>query len=218
MPIAWIRITRFVGFTFALASAIYVRSLGFDWLKVAIVLLGTWLLLPFIISQACTVLLFRNASKKVPKVADYIERLEKNTPPILKEYAKLHAKFPGCVIDISRLPADKQRMVEVLKFAWLKAKDDKVRARLEKDWLFLSQFQNGVGDTPIRVLPKRSAKIPPRQLERWLKMISAESEFLARECAHFKQAHSPQSACPSGATSENISGFRTSLPTTPVRE
>jgi hypothetical protein len=80
---------------------------------------------------------FRKASKKVPKVSSYVERLEEHTPSILNEYAKLHTKFPRCVIDISWLPADKQRIVEVLKFAWLTAKDEKTRVRLERYWIFL---------------------------------------------------------------------------------
>ncbi len=204
MPIAWRRITWFVGFAFALALAIYLRSLGFDWLKVIIVLLGTWLLFSFTISHVCAALVLRNASKKPPKVADYIERLEKHTPLILREFEKLHARFHRCVIDTSWLPADKQRMVEILKFAWPRAKDDKARARLEKDWMFLSQFQYGVGETPIQVFSKRSV-IPPRQSKEqkyWLRMVSAERDFLAREWDQFKQAHSPQSVGPSGATSE----------------
>jgi hypothetical protein len=98
----------------------------------------------------------RNASK--PNVADYIERLEKQTTQILKEYAKLHAKFSRCVIDISCLPADKQRIVEVIKLAWLTAEDDKTRVRLERHWMFLSQFQYDVGATPIQVFSRGSAK------------------------------------------------------------
>ena len=204
MPTLWRRIAWFVGFAFALALAICLRSLGFDWLKVIIVLLGTWLLFSFTISQVCAALPLRNASKKPPKVADYIERLEKHTPPILREFEKLHARFHRCVIDTSWLPADKQRMVEILKFAWTRAKDDMARARLEKDWMFLSQFQYGVGETPIQVFSKRSV-IPPRQSKEqkyWLRMVSAERDFLAREWDQFKQAHSPQSVGPSGATSE----------------
>jgi hypothetical protein len=107
------RIAWFVGFAFALALAICLRSLGFDWLKVIIVLLGTGLLFSFAISQVCAALPLRNASKKPPKVADYIERLEKHTPPILREFEKLHARFHKCVIDTSWLPADNQRMVEI---------------------------------------------------------------------------------------------------------
>jgi hypothetical protein len=190
MPIAWRVIAWFLGFVIALASKIYVRSLGFDWLKVVIVLPGTWLLSSSIISQFCAALALRNASKNEPKVPGYIERLEKQTPQILKEYAKLHAKFPRCVIDISWLPADKQRIVEVIKFAWLTAKDDKTRARLEGDWMFLSQFQYGVGATPVLVFSRRSAKIsrrPSKEQERWFGMVSTESKFLARECEQFKQ-------------------------------
>jgi hypothetical protein len=159
MPIAWRVIAWFFGLVIALALAIYARSLGFDWLKVVIALLGTWLLSSSIISHYCAALALRNASRNVPKVAGYIDRLEKQTPHILKEYAKLHAEFPRCVIDISWLPADKQRIVEVIKFAWLTAKDDKTRARLEGNWMFLSQFQYGVGATPIQVFSRTSAKI-----------------------------------------------------------
>jgi hypothetical protein len=195
MPTAWRVIAWSFGLVIALASAIYVRSLGFDWLKVVIALLGTWLLSSSIISHYCAALALRNVSKNVPKVADYIERLEKQTPQILKE--KLHAAFPRCVIDISWLPADKQRIVEVIKFAWLTAKDDKTRARLEGDWMFLSQFQYGVGATPIQVFSRTSAKIsrwPSKEQKRWFRIVSTESKFLARECEQFKQTQIRPSA------------------------
>jgi hypothetical protein len=185
----------FLGLVIASALAIYVRSLGFDWLKVVIALLGTWLLSSSIISQYCAAAVLRNASK--PKVADYIERLEKQTPQILKEYAKLHAKFRRCVIDMSCLPADKQRIVEVIKLAWLKAEDDKTRVRLERHWMFLSQFQYDVGATPIQVFSRGSAKIsrrPSKEQERWFRIVSIESKFLARECEQFKQTQIRQSA------------------------
>jgi hypothetical protein len=197
MPIALRVIAWFLGFVIALALAIYVRSLGFDWLKVVIVLLGTWLLSSSIISQYCAALALRNASKNVPKVPGYIERLEKQSAQILKEYAKLNAKFPRSVIDISCLPAEKQRIVEVIKFGWLTAKDDKTRARLERYWMFLSQFQYGVGAPPIQVFSRGSAKIsrwPSKEQERWLRMVSTESKFLARECEQFKQTQIRQSA------------------------
>ena len=195
VPIAWRVAAWFVGLVIASALAVYVRSLGFDWLKVVIALLGTWLLSSSIISQYGAALAPRNASK--PKVSDYIERLEKQTLQILKEYAKLHAKFPRCVIDISWLPADKQRIVEVIKLAWLTAEDDKTRARLERHWMFLSQFQYDVGATPIQVFSRGSARIsrrPSKQQEHWFKMVSTESEFLARECEQFKQTQIRQSA------------------------
>jgi hypothetical protein len=197
MPIAWRVIAWFVALVIALALAIYVRSLGFDWLKVVIVLLGTWLLSSSIISQYSAALALRNASKNEPNVPGYIERLEKQTPQILKEYAKLNAKFHRCVIDISWLPADKQRIVEAIKFAWLTAKDDKTRARLERLWMFLSQFQYGVGAMPIRVFSRGSVKIlrwPSKEQERWFRMVSTESKFLAREREQFKQTQIRQSA------------------------
>jgi hypothetical protein len=195
VPIAWRVAAWFLGLVIASALAIYVRSLGFDWPKVVIALLGTWLLSSSIISQYCAALAPRNASK--PKVADYIERLEKQTPQILKEYAKLHAKFPRCVIDMSCLPADKQRIVEVIKLAWLTAEDDKTRAQLERRWMFLSQFQYDVGATPIQVFSRGSAKIsrwPSKEQERWFTIVSTESKFLARECEQFKQTQIRQSA------------------------
>jgi hypothetical protein len=205
VPIVWRRVAWFVSFAIALALAAYVRILGFGPLKVAVVLLGTWILLPFIISQAWAALVLRRASKNVSKATDYVEQLEKDMPRILQEYTKCHTDFPGCVIDTSWLPADKKRMVEVLKFAWLRTKNDEARTWLESGWQFLSWFQDGVGDTPINVLSKTPAQIPPRQLaaymkdqNRWLEIVSAESEILARECAHFKQVHSNRPAASDG--------------------
>jgi hypothetical protein len=192
MPILWRRLAWCAGFAIALMLAVWMRSRGFDWSATMSAALAT-----YVISQLCATLIVRHAQDAARKQAKCVENLEADAPRILREYATLHEDFPGCVIDSSWLPADKQKMIDVLKLTWLQAKSDHARNWVETGWQFLSWFQDGVGQTPIRVLSKTPQNIPARQLveymedqDRWLKLVFAEREVLAREIERFKAAHS----------------------------
>ena len=75
----------------------------------------------------------------------------------------------------------------MIKKAWLKTNSDEFRDWLEGGWLFVSWFQDGVGQTPINI-QTRGKSVPPRQLgallseqNRWLELVLAEQGTLARD-------------------------------------
>jgi hypothetical protein len=195
MPILWRRIAWFGSFAVAVALAWWMRSQDFDWPATISAAVATYIALPFIISQLSAALVLRHAKRTASEHVKYVEKLTADAPKILRDYAKLNEDFPGCVIDISRLPAGKATMKDVIQFSWL---TEKFRNWLETGWLLLSWFQPGVGQIPINILTK-SSKIPPKQLgqytteqQRWLNLIFAETEVLEREFARFKQTRPAQ--------------------------
>jgi hypothetical protein len=76
-------------------------------------------------------------------------RFVKAVPAILARYGELIEAHPTAYIDETQLPVDKEMMKAALKIGWKLADNDKQREWLKVGWILLSQFQKGVGETPI---------------------------------------------------------------------
>jgi hypothetical protein len=74
--------------------------------------------------------------------------IKANMGRILHTYAALMKAYPDHFMDVSWLPVDKQKMIEVFKLSWSLAGDDKGREIAEDWWHLLTRFQPGVGECP----------------------------------------------------------------------
>jgi hypothetical protein len=124
-----------------------------------------------------------------------LQTLPADALQILIDYSALQEDFPDCVIDTSWLPADKEKMKDVLKLSWLHATNDTARDWVATGWYLLSHFQDGVGQIPIPVYRKTPKNLPINRLidhadeqGRWFDRMFADGELLAREFDEFKQA------------------------------
>jgi hypothetical protein len=193
MPILWQTIAWFGNFAAALLMATWMRILGFGWPAIIIGTMATFMILPFVIGQRYATVLTRR--KRDPhNYLKCFQSLPADALQILANYSELHTDFAGCVIDTSWLPADKEKMKNVLKLSWLRANSDEARNWVETGWVLLSWFQDGVGRIPINVAAKTSAKLPiewridyGKEKSRWLNLVFAESDALGREFDQFKQ-------------------------------
>ena len=66
--------------------------------------------------------------------------------PRLRDLMRRH---PLAICDATTLPLPKPEMKNALKIAWELATDDQQRAEIEAGFLYLSQFQDGIGAEPI---------------------------------------------------------------------
>lgn len=66
--------------------------------------------------------------------------------PRLRDLMRRH---PLAICDTTMLPLPKPEMKNALKIAWELATDDPQRAEIEAGFLYLSQFQDGIGAQPI---------------------------------------------------------------------
>jgi hypothetical protein len=118
-----------------------------------------------------------------------------NMGRILHTYAALIKAYPDHFMDVSWLPADKQKMIEVFKLSWLLADDDKGRKIAEDWWHLLTRFQPGVGEMPlvieiskdnptVKEWRERKALVEPL-LEKGI----AEDEIYEREIERFKASN-----------------------------
>lgn len=53
MPVLWRRLAWFTSFAVAALLALWMRSLDYGWSATLVVAVGTWIVLPFVISQLC---------------------------------------------------------------------------------------------------------------------------------------------------------------------
>jgi hypothetical protein len=123
-------------------------------------------------------------------------RLSEAVPRILSAYGELLTKYPSAIIDASWPPVDKKTMVTVFKMAWLGAKTDEARNRIEVCWALLPNFQEGVGETPITPqlpkddLPSDESIAALEKFSLWGKLVVAEGNIMQRDRDEFKRAHS----------------------------
>jgi hypothetical protein len=125
-----------------------------------------------------------------------------NSPPdreelgrILHTWAALITTHPDHFMDVSWLPVNKQKMIEVFKLSWLLSGDDKGRKIAEDWWHLLTRFQPGVGEMPlvidiskdnptVKVWRERNALVTPL-----LEKAIAEVEIYNREIERFKASN-----------------------------
>ena len=84
--------------------------------------------------------------KPAPSTA---ERLTKAIPKVMRIYGALMTRYPQAILDTSKLPLPKADMKLLLKLAWLLNDDPHMRNAVEIGYMGLSQFQDGIGETPI---------------------------------------------------------------------
>ena len=102
---------------------------------------------------------------------------------------ELMEKFPGSVLDSSMLPLPKPQMKAALKVLWTAFPAQ--RDTFEVGYLYLANFQDGVGPQPVSLnLPNTSE---PKQIVAslestmpWINKTTAEMQELQRELAVFK--------------------------------
>jgi len=113
--------------------------------------------------------------------------------PRLRELMRL---YPFAICDVALLPLPKADMKNALKVAWdLAARDG--RAEIEAGFLYLSQFQEGVGaepisgDFPATADPAETAALVNRWVP-WSTLCQEEKWSLWVELAEFKRQRLPR--------------------------
>ena len=97
------------------------------------------------------------------------------------------------ILDTSKLPLPKSEMKVALRTAWRIAPNDRIRHAIEADYVYLAQFQDGVGDKPadceltLRVDPAKDALTVDRWLA-WSEEVNAEMAQLLAELDELKRA------------------------------
>jgi hypothetical protein len=117
-----------------------------------------------------------------------------NITRLVHTYVALLQAHPHHIIDASRLPADKQMMIEIFKLSLL-APNEEIRKSAENWWCLLSRFQPGVGAVPIDFeISKDDPTVKEwrerrERVEKWVEMAAAEDEKYEREIERFKISH-----------------------------
>ena len=90
-------------------------------------------------------------------------------------------KYPIAVLDVSMLPTPKKQMKVLLKSLYAKATTPEIQNYLAVGFTLLSQFQEGVGPTPIdgTVLAQLD------QYLAWAKVTEADADSLTAEWRRF---------------------------------
>jgi len=115
--------------------------------------------------------------------------------PRLRELMRLH---PFAICDVALLPLPKADMKNALKVAWDLAARDGHRAEIEAGFLYLSQFQEGVGaepingDFPATADPAEIAALVNRWIP-WSTLCQEDKWSLWVELAEFKRQRLPKS-------------------------
>lgn len=101
---------------------------------------------------------------------------------VMEAYGKLLEKHPTSINDASLLPLPKSKMKALLKALYAQASGTEQKSLLEIGFMFLSNFQDGVGAVPI---DGRGA-LHDKWLV-WQEASNAEAEILLAEWKRFKQ-------------------------------
>jgi hypothetical protein len=136
----------------------------------------------------------------------------KSSAELLGALCELMERHPTSVLDASRLPESKQKMKAVMREVW--QREPKLRDLLAQMYLYLSHFQDGIGDLvldcklpsslavaaaahdlealkqePIEMTGPRGEDFLQRLM--WEKVSLSEMEILNREWAEFIREHDP---------------------------
>jgi hypothetical protein len=88
MPMLWRRIAWFVSFSIAVVLALWMRGLSYGWPATLGVAVITWVVLPFVISQAYAAFMLRRIHRRMTEtdgLADKIADAVKGLPPQERE-------------------------------------------------------------------------------------------------------------------------------------
>jgi hypothetical protein len=145
-------------------------------------------------AEVCTVL--NEAAAKMPELQRGGKRsAELTVTDVISAYGELLEKYPLSILDTSMLPIPKTKMKALLKTLYARASNPEQKNMLEKGFMFLSNFQDGVGATPISGKlstgdAKANLKANMAILEKWMpweKLSFAEMEILLSEWTRFKE-------------------------------
>ena len=146
-------------------------------------------------AEVCTVL--NEAAAKVSKLEQEAETPkqppETTVASAMETYRLLLVEHPVAILDTAMLPIPKTQMKVLLKSLYAKVPTAELRNHIEQGYMFLSNFQDGVGRVPIDGGIKFSGAVPTQaeiaQLEKWSawqKVALAEMDVLSAEWARFK--------------------------------
>ena len=115
---------------------------------------------------------------------------------VFDAYGQILEHYPGAILDASMLPLPKTEMKALLKTVYARASDLAERNIYANAFIFLSHFQNGVGQKPVSapasvgnieyIKDKFDAKM--EILDRWIilnNLAAAESAVLQDEWKRF---------------------------------
>jgi hypothetical protein len=142
-------------------------------------------------AEVCTVL--NEAAANMPEP----ERAGKRSPElevtdVISVYGELLEKYPLSILDTSMLPIPKTKMKVLLKTLYAGASNPELKNSIETGFVFLSNFQDGVGVRPIsgKLSKSGSAQDNLAILDKWMpweKVAFAEMEILLAEWKRFKE-------------------------------
>jgi hypothetical protein len=123
------------------------------------------------------------------------EEPQQSVGDVMEAYGRLLQKYPLSIIDVSMLPLPKAKMKIVLKALYAEAASLEQQSFLEAGFMFLSNFQDGLGATPIdgkllRGDPKETLEANKAILDKllpWQKLSNAEAQILSAEWTRFKE-------------------------------
>ncbi|MGH9572240.1 MAG: hypothetical protein ACRD40_01740 [Candidatus Acidiferrales bacterium] len=99
----------------------------------------------------------------------------------------------GAIFDSKVLPLPKEEMKSAVKAAWVVATDDRIRNACEAGYIYLANFQDGVGHTPVDpslprdYIPERAVAIL-EVYSRFSGQVDVEERALAAEFKEFKNS------------------------------
>jgi hypothetical protein len=146
-------------------------------------------------AEVCTVL--NEAAAKIPEAAQsQPKRSPEMTPApktvdeVISAYGALIEKHPAAIMDVAMLPAPKKQMKVLLKALYAKATTTELQNHIEVVFTLLSQFQEGVGPTPIDAVTfgDKPTQADIAKLDKWSvwhKLSIAEAEALLGEWKRF---------------------------------
>ena len=112
-------------------------------------------------------------------------------------YGAIMERQGTAILDASKLPLPKAEMKLALKAAWRAAPNANMRDAIERGYLNLAHFQEGVGDEPVDCEKPHGLNLARDAviLDAWLawsKKIEAETAQLHEELNEFKRALLPK--------------------------
>jgi len=144
-------------------------------------------------AEVCTVL--NEAAARLPELEHAAEKSppsEKTVEDVVSEYGALIEKYPIAILDASMLPIPKKQMKVALKAAYAQVTSPELHHHLEVGFILLSQFQEGVGPTPIDGGAKFKGELPSdgelanlKKWSAWQNICAAEADNLSAEWKRF---------------------------------
>jgi hypothetical protein len=85
----------------------------------------------------------------------------------ISRLGELMEQYPGAILDSAMLPLPKPKMKALIKAAWIES-DDRFRDGLELAYVYLSNFQDGVGPKPVLAPADGPNSKDPKRIKTWI--------------------------------------------------